>query len=643
MLRVAQLYFAAVAVPAGAVLAWASHSAADGTDLRLLALFGAGVVVTELIQVSGDPDASDPKDRHPFSFSSSVHLAAALTLGAAPAALVAAFGVLVVDGLRRPGWRQVVFNASVFALAGTAAGLAYGAVGGTPGQLAFPGDYAPLLALAGAYYLCNTLLITGIIAASSRSSFPPLALDSLRHAVPTAAAETGLGVALALRTLFEPWAVLALAPLVFAVYQAHARLALLRRETARALETFANVVDERDASTFRHSERVAEQMQRLASALGLSAGEAARMRWAGRLHDLGKIAVDTSVLRKPSGLEPGEWEAMRRHPRLSARLLRAFRFAGEEARAVEYHHERYDGRGYYGRDGGSLPLAAHLLIVVDAFDAMTSDRCYRRGLPRETALAEIEKGAGSQFHPAVAKAFVAMERGLDPRVVLDEHDRDLIRRCRTGRERDRIALVRRALRNRPEYAVVGLVAAALVALGLGTATVAAACLVAGLIPLGLRVADGRRAARLRARLLDATRELSPAARLEQVGSFLVERGLCWLGLVAWRHDQLAGSTVFQRAYAGAGLSNDALSSWLLRETEATERLTVAPAWELGHRGEMAVVPLRDGDERTGFLVLLFSGVIPRPVELALSSGGAGLQAIGWPQSSRPSRPTLRAA
>src|SRR5207244_3859818 len=203
-----------------------------------------------------------------------------------------------------------------------------------------------------------------------------------------------------------------------AVQQLQVRSKSLQRETLRALETFANIVDERDPSTYRHSLRVAGYVDSLARALRLPFSEIDRLRWAGRLHDLGKVAVDASLLRKRGRLDGAEWAAMRRHPRLSARLLQRFEFVAPQARAVELHHERMDGAGYYGVGGDELPLASHFLIVADSFDAMTTDRPYRPGLSPEAALVEIELNAGTQFHPAVAKAFVAVQRGLDPASVL---------------------------------------------------------------------------------------------------------------------------------------------------------------------------------------------------------------------------------
>src|SRR5437764_760644 len=145
-----------------------------------------------------------------------------------------------------------------------------------------------------------------------------------------AAAGTLVGVFLA----HEAWNLLALAPLVLLVQQAHARALAARAEVGAALETFATIVDERDASTYRHSARVAGYVAELAEALGLPPAEVARLRWAGRLHDIGNVAVDASVLRKPDRLTPAEWAAVQRAPKLSARLLHRFRFAATQARAV---------------------------------------------------------------------------------------------------------------------------------------------------------------------------------------------------------------------------------------------------------------------------------------------------------------------
>jgi HD-GYP domain-containing protein (c-di-GMP phosphodiesterase class II) len=409
-------------------------------SLTTLALLGAAVVLTELIQVPDAGSGIDGVEGHGCSFSSTVQMAAVIVLGPLPAALVAAFGVLVVDPLRGSPLRKVAFNASVFALATVSGGIVYLALHGTVGRTSLPHDVPALVGLAVVYSAVNTVLVNAIIALSSERSLRAELPYLWRGEPSLRAAEAGLAATLSFFVLSNPWKILFLLPLVLAVYQAQARLALLRRETARALETFANVVDERDPYTFRHSDRVAGYVQRLGEAIGLPAAYVARLRWAGRLHDLGKIAVDRSVLSKPGKLDAEEWASMSRHPRLSARLLRRFHFAADEARAVEYHHERFDGTGYYGIPAAEQPLAAHFLIVADSFDAMTTDRPYRRALPREAALAEIERQAGAQFHPAVAKAFVALERGGNPAAVLTAGEREELRRLAKRRTREQTAL-----------------------------------------------------------------------------------------------------------------------------------------------------------------------------------------------------------
>ena len=438
-----------------------------------LALLGAAVVVTELLQVNGDDESLDPSDAQTFSFSSGVHIAAILTMGPWAAALAAAFGVLVVDRLRGSAWRKVAFNAAAFALAAAAAGLVFEGLGGDPGRLELPRDLPRILALLVTYRLVNLWLVSCAIALTSATAVRPMFGESLRAELSTASAEAGLGVAFAFAALENPWLILALVPLALAVYFAHARLTQLRRETLYALETFANVVDERDPYTYRHSQRVAEHVRELAERLGLPASETARLRLAGRLHDLGKIAVDADVLRKPAQLDDDEWAAMRRHARLSARLIRRFRFASEEARAVEYHHERFDGTGYYGIERERIPLAAHFLIVADSFDAMTSDRSYRSRLSRDEALGRLEAGSGTQFHPAVVRAFAALQRGEDPRDALEPEE---LRGLQTLSLRGRRRLTSRLARSQADRAfVLAALVASLTSLGFGYLVAAAAC------------------------------------------------------------------------------------------------------------------------------------------------------------------------
>jgi HD domain len=416
-----------------------------------------------------------------------------------------------------------------------------------------------------------------------------------------------------------------------AVQQMQLRLKRLQRETFRALETFANIVDERDPSTYRHSLRVAGYVDGLARALGLPFSEIDRLRWAGRLHDLGKVAVDASLLRKRGRLDGAEWAAMRRHPRLSARLLQRFEFVAAQARAVELHHERMDGSGYYGVGGDDLPLASHFLIVADSFDAMTTDRPYRPGLTHEAALAEIERHAGTQFHPTVAKAFVAVRRGIDPLTVLSADELEQIRGA-SAPYRIRIAGPTE-LKERPELLALGGIALALAGLGLAQGWLAASGAGLAVAGLTLRAFVGLRAERVAAAV---HRALGPAVDRNEVFARLVDTIARvwphdWIGLVSWDEDGLGGAVELARGTDAPPTA--ALTGWLVREAESGRSAIVASGVEFGREGIVAALPLRrDNSALVGFLVVTASRLPRRHVELALLES---VDEIGLALAERP--------
>jgi HD-GYP domain-containing protein (c-di-GMP phosphodiesterase class II) len=130
------------------------------------------------------------------------------------------------------------------------------------------------------------------------------------------------------------------------------------------------------------------------------------------LHDIGKVGVDDSILNKPGRLEEDEWEQMKKHSEIGYRIAASARELSHVADFILSHHERWDGQGYpRGLAGEQIPLLSRLLAIVDAYDAMTEDRVYRRALSSEEALREIERNAGTQFDPLLAAKFIRMVRG----------------------------------------------------------------------------------------------------------------------------------------------------------------------------------------------------------------------------------------
>ena len=174
----------------------------------------------------------------------------------------------------------------------------------------------------------------------------------------------------------------------------------------RTMLALSEALDLRDGGTARHSQTVAAHAETMAHALGCSSRQAARVRLAGLLHDVGKIGVSDAVLRKPGPLDETEWAEMRAHPEIGAKLLGPV--VGDLGEWVLAHHERLDGTGYpRGLVAAEIPLEARILAVADAYEAMTADRPYRRALGEAAAARELRAGAGTQFDAEIVETFLA--------------------------------------------------------------------------------------------------------------------------------------------------------------------------------------------------------------------------------------------
>ncbi|MFL5923715.1 MAG: HD-GYP domain-containing protein [Gaiellaceae bacterium] len=626
-MRLSLLAYLTVAAGIGACVAGAL--AAAGEPLTALALFGAAALAAELLEEPENVRVREPLGPGVFRVASGVDVAAVIVLGPWRGALVAGGAALLARLMRGP-LSLGAFQASSFALASLAAGYAFELGGGRIGHLALPDDLVPLTVLALVYLLVSRGLLQVVGG-----------LEVLQPDFAAAAAEAGLGAILALFALDHPWNVLAVLPVALAVNQAHARVRRSRQETLHALETFANIVDERDPHTYRHSLRVAGYVDELARALRLPFSDIDRLRWAARLHDLGKVAVDAAVLAKNRKLTPKEWGDVWRAPRLSARLLRRFEVSAAEARAVEYHRERYDGRGYYGIPPEDQPLAAHFLVVADAFDAMTSDRPYRAGLSEEDALAEIERNTGKQFHPAVAKAFIALRRGKDPFSALSPEEQEQVRGASAPY---RVPEIRgaRDLKERPELVALAGLIGGLAGVGLDQRWLVVLGAVVSFCGLTLQAWMRLRANRLSRALADALAEDERERVFDHLGSVLAGTARAdWIALIEWREDGLGGTIELAQ---GEGPLEHVLMSWLVREAESRDELLTTNGHELGSRGAYVALPLRrENSALTGFVVLRTPRALRRYVSSALSTSLDSLGLALAPQLQVPADEPVSAA
>ena len=173
------------------------------------------------------------------------------------------------------------------------------------------------------------------------------------------------------------------------------------------IKSIASALDARDAYTHGHSQRVAELSIRIGKELGLSEGELKFLELSATIHDIGKIGVDENVLNKPGRLTAEEFLEVKSHAAKGSKILEPMSRLRALMPGVRHHHERHDGKGYPdGLKGDEIHLVAKIISIADTFDAMTTNRVYRKRLSMEAAVNEIEKGAGTQFDPKLALAFV---------------------------------------------------------------------------------------------------------------------------------------------------------------------------------------------------------------------------------------------
>lgn len=188
----------------------------------------------------------------------------------------------------------------------------------------------------------------------------------------------------------------------------------LQRYTMELEEAYVSIVqalavalEARDPYTLGHSARVAAHSLKIGEEIGLKKKELEELEIASLFHDVGKLRVSDSILRKKQALEPSEINAIKHHPEDGAEILRKVKSLQKYIEPVRHHHEHYDGRGYPDRlEGDRIPLYSAIIAIADTFDAMTSTRPYRRAMSKVEALRELKNGEGKQFHPVLLKAFL---------------------------------------------------------------------------------------------------------------------------------------------------------------------------------------------------------------------------------------------
>lgn len=214
-----------------------------------------------------------------------------------------------------------------------------------------------------------------------------------------------VGLVGVLAALHQVWALVLVALPSLLVYLAYRKE--VDPDTLQLLESMADAVDLRDPYTKGHSHRVAELTRGLLAQLGRNGQEAALILTAARIHDIGKLGLPDTVLLKEGALSPAEQTLLESYPERGADLLRKYPDFARGVEMIQHHHERWDGRGYPHRLATvAIPFGARIIAVTDAFDAMTSDRPYRRALSPDRAAQILQDGRGRQWDPQIVDAFL---------------------------------------------------------------------------------------------------------------------------------------------------------------------------------------------------------------------------------------------
>ncbi len=279
---------------------------------------------------------------------------------------------------------------------------------------------------AGAVVMWLVDMLSAPATLSPMSGEPPLSVivASVREAGPAEGAQYVIGLLAAVLSQYQAWAILPLILPAACVYIATKRSKEMHEATHEMLQRMADTVDLRDSYTGGHSRRVTEYVEGILAKLEKEGPEVRLIVTAARLHDIGKIAVSDAVLNKPGKLTEAEWSEMAAHPEVGADFLRGHPGFSRGVDIVRHHHEAWDGSGYPHRlKATQIPFGARVIAVADSFDAMTSDRPYRKGMNVAKAVSILREGRGAQWDPQIVDAFVQsiserLEREENPRLRL---------------------------------------------------------------------------------------------------------------------------------------------------------------------------------------------------------------------------------
>jgi putative nucleotidyltransferase with HDIG domain len=379
------------------------------------------LVFALLIVIADAAQITLPRGGASIYASSPLDLAAIVLLGPAAAAFVEAiasfFSEVVVQ---RRAAVKYAFNVPLLIATVGVSGLTYWAFPAGWTRLDSPRFIAPLAAASVVYFLVNTVSVSLVIALRGAKSPFQIWKQNYMWTFFHIFAFIPIGAIIALTyTAYGMWTlILFLVPIFLARYSFKLYVDM-KEAHINTVAALTSAIDANDPYTHGHSYRVSRYALRVGRALGLSARDLEILEYGALLHDIGKIAIQHEILLKKERLTDQEFLSLKQHPTVGADIVENLKFLREAAVLVRYHHEQPNGRGYPdGLRGEEIPIGARIILCCDAFDAMTSDRPYRKGMPVERVVEQIDKCKGEQFDFEIATVLLnLLHRGEFPLIV----------------------------------------------------------------------------------------------------------------------------------------------------------------------------------------------------------------------------------
>jgi len=369
-----------------------------------------GIVLFGILIFAADNLSAPLPKTGSVSVNFGISMASLIIYGPATAIIVTVISIFNIrEFVKRVPYYKHLFNAGQYLLSFAAAAVFFEKFfDNTQQNFFYARNIWVIFLVTYIFFLLNTIFTAGAISIANRLNVLNVWVFNFAWLIPFQFFLSAMAIAIAfLYKLYSPFTLLFTSlPLIIAQYTYLLRIKE-RRTILNSIMQIVKIMEAKDIYTAGHSMRVAEYSEKIGHAMRLNEYDTEILKNLASLHDIGKVQIDLSVLNKTTKLTNKDWDEIKKHPVISYDIVKQIDFLKDRATAILYHHERFDGNGYpFGKKGDELSMFAKVLIVADSYDAMTTDRPYRKGLTPEESIVELELNAGTQFDPQVCEVMI---------------------------------------------------------------------------------------------------------------------------------------------------------------------------------------------------------------------------------------------